>query len=357
MSIRDRYIIKELLKVFVLFISSFYFLYMIFDYSMHIGYFVKNGDATWTNIATYYGLQFIKRLGLLLPLSLLIATLRVLFSLNTYNELMALRVSGIRLNSIVRPIFYFSLLLTALSLLNFEFLYPKALRDITEFEKSYVAPSKDLENNQKIRTVILSDLSKIIYQATDNNPHILFDAFWVCSNDEIWYCRYLDQTQTHPTGKFVEHFERDLNGVFTKTETFETKTFPNMPIESQIAPTMIIPHEERALSTLLSDFWKSKWTASAEAVKIQTNLFFKFIISWLSPLVVLAIVPLATRFSRNHHIFLTYTLVLFGFIAFFIILGAGVIVGENSLMNPFLATFSLPLLLYMIFGWQYYRVA
>jgi len=356
LTIRDRYITKEILKVFFSFITCFYLLYMIFDYSMHIGYFVKNADISWNLIAKYYGLQFVKRLDLLLPLSMTIATLKVLFSLNTYNELMAFRVSGVRLNSIVRPIFYFSLCLTAISLLNFEFLYPKALKDISDFEKTYVSKSKSTKNNGKIRTVILSDLSKIIYQPTDN-PHVLFDAFWVRSNDDIWYSRHLDQSTEHPTGKFVEHFSRDLNGVMTKLGSYRHKIFSDMPLESQIAPTMITPHEERSLSSLALDLWDKRWTYSQGVAKLQTHLFFKFIVSWLSPLVVLAIVPLASRFSRNHRVFLTFTLTIFGFIAFFIILGAGVILGENSLANPFIATFSLPLLLYAIFGWQYYKVA
>ena len=90
-----RYILCEILKVFFLFLGCFFFLYSLIDYSLHMQDFIIDKRIQISHITTYYLFQFIKRADLLIPLALLISTLKVLFSLNSRGELIALQSSGV----------------------------------------------------------------------------------------------------------------------------------------------------------------------------------------------------------------------------------------------------------------------
>src|SRR5579862_8822250 len=91
----ERYLFREILKVFFLFLGCFFFLYSILDYSLHMQDFLVDKKIHFSHLLIYYSYQFIKRADMLIPLALLIATLKVLFTINARGELVALQASGI----------------------------------------------------------------------------------------------------------------------------------------------------------------------------------------------------------------------------------------------------------------------
>ncbi|MCK4935100.1 MAG: LptF/LptG family permease, partial [Simkaniaceae bacterium] len=74
----QRYLFLSLLKVFFLILLGFFLLYTLMDYSLHMQEFTNASSASFNKIIVYYGLQFIKRLELLLPLTLLISSIHIL---------------------------------------------------------------------------------------------------------------------------------------------------------------------------------------------------------------------------------------------------------------------------------------
>ena len=107
-SIWQRYLFREILKVFFLFLGCFFFLYSIMDYSLHMQDFFVDKQIHLDHLFIYYFYQFIKRADLLIPLAFLIATLKVLFSFNARGELVALQASGLSSRKILRPFFLFA---------------------------------------------------------------------------------------------------------------------------------------------------------------------------------------------------------------------------------------------------------
>lgn len=67
--------------------------------------FMQDTRVTFSHIFLYYLFEFIKRADLLIPLAVLITTIKVLFALNIKGELVALRASGLSLKVILRPFF------------------------------------------------------------------------------------------------------------------------------------------------------------------------------------------------------------------------------------------------------------
>lgn len=94
------HLIKEMIKVFVLFVFAFYFLYILIDYSIHMKTFAK---APFHVMISYYLCHFVKRADLILPFALLLSTTKVLTTLNINNELVAMLASGSSLRSLMRP--------------------------------------------------------------------------------------------------------------------------------------------------------------------------------------------------------------------------------------------------------------
>ena len=91
----ERYIFRETLKVFFLFLGCFYFLYAMIDYSTHMQDFIVDKRIQVSHIIGYYSFMFIKRADLIVPLAALIACIKQLLSMTHNGELVALQSSAI----------------------------------------------------------------------------------------------------------------------------------------------------------------------------------------------------------------------------------------------------------------------
>ena len=76
-TIWERYFLKELFKVFFLFLFCFYGIYVLVDYATHSHSF-HNYHFSFLNIAIYYAYEFIMRMDVLIPFAILLATIKTL---------------------------------------------------------------------------------------------------------------------------------------------------------------------------------------------------------------------------------------------------------------------------------------
>ena len=97
---------------------------------------------------------------------------------------------------------------------------------------------------------------------------------------------------------------------------------------------------------------KNKTTAY-EYPQVLTQLLFKVAIPLLSLLVVAAGAPFCLRHSRNLPVFVTYAIALFGFIAFFLMMDAAIIMGANQVVSPFIAILGPIAICWVSFGFNY----
>jgi len=58
MKLYQRYLTKEVLKFFFLFLFTSYLLFSIFDYSMHLQAIVKSKNLLVSDLLIYYGMLF-----------------------------------------------------------------------------------------------------------------------------------------------------------------------------------------------------------------------------------------------------------------------------------------------------------
>ena len=351
MKIWQRYIAIEVLKVFFLLLGSLYFLYSLIDYTLHIGQIVQKAHIPCLSLLKYYGILFSKRCGFLLPLAMLIATLKVLCSFNKSNELFAFQVAGIPLYRLTRPIFFLGLFCVALNYFNLQFLTPHTNFFINQFEKKHFKSSrKTAKNKRTIQTKHLEDGTHLVYQYYDENEKLLFDVFYILSANEIWHMKTLSNDSDQPTGYFVDCFKRNHLEELEKINSFPQLIFKPIDFKSLSLENMSNHLEYRSITDLLKCTLNPPVTNKDNPSAVQTHLYYKLLSPWLPIYVILGACPFCVSFNRSSPVFLIFALSIFGFIAFFTLLESSIILGESQVLHPFWAVFSLPILTFIFFG-------
>lgn len=332
----QRYLFKETVKVFFLFLFGFFALYSLIDYSLHMEDFVLNQKLQFGHLIIYYFSQFIKRQELLIPLALLVATLKVLFSLNKKGELIALRASGIPKHAILRPLFLLALLSFTFSLLSNQFLLPYSLNSLTKFRKEHFHKSPHRVRKEAINVLSLHDRSKLIYREKEAATELYKDVFWIRSPNDLWHMQSLSSPFQSPTGHWVDHLVRNQDGVFEKVESFENYIF-RFRFEIDATGKGEIPLEHKSISELISLCFFKKTLTAYEYPQALTYLLFKLGTPFIALIVLFAAAPFCLTHKRSHPQFATYAFALFGFITFFALLDAAVILAENLTLSPYTA--------------------
>jgi len=351
----QRYFLREILKVFFLFLICFFLLYALIDYSMHMQEILKNKRIVLSDLLYYYGMLFCKRCDLLLPLSLLISSVKVLTSLNRRNELLALQTAGIPLHTLTRPFFFIGMLCVGISYMNFEIMAPKSLSYIDRFEKKFLK-KKNKVSQTSVHALPLEDGSRLLYQSYDSHKKEFFDIFWILSPDEIYHMKTLSLENSHPHGTFVDLIKRNQKGSLEKVLSYDQYLFETLELNFNLKKLFGKPMENRSISELLQITLNKTPLFYENKSAVHTHLYFKMVMPWLPVLVLIGIIPSCIRSMRTLPTFLIFSLTIFGYITFFTIMDACVILGETHVLSPFWAIFSLPIAFSALFGFRFLRL-
>lgn len=333
----ERYLFREVVKVFFSSLGCFFLVYGLIDYSLHMQDFVSNEKIQFSQLLSYYSFQFIKRATFLIPISLLITTLKVLFSMNLKGELVSLKMAGLRVRTLLRPFFFLAFLCALFNWASAEWFLPSSLNYLDKFREDHFKHSYRGHRKEPIHFILLKDKSKILYQTEDKSKGIFIDAFWIRSIDEVWRIQTLSSDPSLPIGNFVDHLERNTEGNFEKVASFETFHFPQMERELDPIGKGLVPLENRGLSALFALARNQDSLSDCESAQVKVHLLSKFAIPLLSFLVVIAASPFCVQHSRNLPIFWTYAVSLFGLIALLALMDAVAILGENLVLSPYTA--------------------
>jgi len=351
-TIWERYFFKELLKAFFLFLGCFFFMYALFDYSAHMQYFIVNKRVEPALLAIYYSNYFIKYSYLLIPLALMIATIKVLSTLNLRGELVALQASGLRLRLLLRPFFFLAALCTLFNYLSTELLFPNSLSYLEQFRKTHFHRKLD-KKKKGVHVLYLKDQSKLVYQNFDSGKNAFFDVYWIRSLNDMWRIKHLSSDPKNPTGQFVDHLERNKEGGLEKTASYDSYRFDELKWNRSMTEKGLIPIENRKISELFKICFSKKTHSSYARSQALSNFLFKCAMPFIPFLVVIAAAPYCVRYSRNIRLFFTYAIALFGFVAIYALLDAAVILGENLVASPWIVVLGPLALCSLFFSWKF----
>jgi lipopolysaccharide export system permease protein len=354
----ESYFIKQFLLVFLLLLLGFYGLYVLLDYSTHASS-IHHNDANfkWIDIVSFYLYEFSNRLEVLLPIALLIATIKTLTSLNVHNELVALMASGIALKRLLRPFLFLGLLFTLLMYINNQVFLPKAKTKLSHIENVKKKDKREkMAERPQVQHVILKDDSTLLFQTYEATEERFFDAYWIRNIDDMYRIKFLYPSALIPWGQYVDHIKRNASGQLEVVASENSIVFPEMLFnKKRLIETTTLP-EQLSYTKLWDKISNLSSCYSEKGCQILTTLYYKIAMPWLCLLAILAPAPFCVRFTRTLPIFMIYSIGTFAIIAFYITMEAALIVGGRQLVDPFYAV-GVPFLAALgVVGWRYYRI-
>ena len=332
MKIWKRYLLFRLYSTVLFILCCLFGVYLVIDLSIHSVRFFADGKANAIAVILYYINCFSMHLDLFFALSFLLSTLKVLFDLTHHSELIALQMAGLSNRRLTGPLFILAATLSLLSFANAQWLSPYASDSIDSFRQEY-AKRKKQAAREHVHAVTFDDGSEIVYQRFDPRRKILFDAYWIRNPNELWHIKILELNQTPLLGRFVDQLTRNESGQITINHSYESRPFPDLPLEASKALQKFIPFENRPLLTL---FFQS-FSKSADREMIRANLHYKLSLPLLPILIAVALPPILLRFSREKATFLIAACSLFSLIALLTILDGMLILAENRVIAPSIA--------------------
>ena len=354
----QRYLFRELVRVFALFLFCFYFLYVLIDYSVHAKDF-QNSALSFVHIAAYYGCQFTKRADILFPVALLIATIKVLTTSNLRGEIVALATGGISLKKIMGPLLMAAAFCSFFLYLNFQFLQPFSLNQISLFEEKFFKTQTYGKEAKPVHALILEDNSLLIYQSYDQNKESFMDTYWLIDSDHLFKIQSLFPFEKIPYGIHVDYLVRSSEGELLKSASYATCPFPQMRFDPKTLFSAAHPPRMQSITQLAHTMgWKQMGLGKMNdrAAESATFFYFKLISPLICFLAVMGPAPFCLRFSRNLPVYFIYALSLFGMIAFYTLVNSSIVLGESQVFAPILAILLPQTLFFLVLGLRYAKL-
>lgn len=335
----ERYFLSEITKSCCFFLATFYGLYVMIDYASHTASLHHHHvHFQWSEIALYYACEFVKRLEILLPFALLIATIQTASNLNVHNELVALLSSGISMFTLMRPFLLIGLVGVGLVYVSTNFVLPSALRELKHIDASRSSKKQQHYQQASAQHLVLEDNSTLIYKKYDPAQHLFVDVYWIRNIDEIYRMQSLspnsDTADNAPTGHFVDHLVRNAAGNLTAIASSSSQSFPEMLFNKEQLFDTMTPAEDLAIAELWSKLPNLKEIRSEKEAQTLSVFYHKLIMPWLCLFAVMGPIPFCLRVTRNLPMFFIYAGGIFGIVAFDLIMSAAVLLGKRQSIAP-----------------------
>lgn len=354
-TIWSRYIILETAKTAALFLCCFYMLYVMIDYAHHTASFHQYQNRfSWQLFLLYYGSEFAIRGELLLPVAVLLGSLRTLCKIKQEHELMAMLASGVKLKTLLRPFLWVGLIATALLYINAEYILPNASKQL-QYIEDLNSLNKQGDTSQPIQKLFLPDGSQLIFRKYDSARNLFLDLFWIRSADEIIKMSSLNPS-IHPVrGEDVVFLQRDASHKLIISKQQPHAELPELLLnETQLSETISQP-EVMSLGELWLRIPKQFKIDSEKEAKLVATFCRKIVFPWICFLIILAIVPSFVHFSRQFAPFTIYAVAIFSLIVLTICIDTAQILAKRQLVNPLIALFAPICLCYLIAYFRYRR--
>jgi len=351
----ERYFLKEILKIFFLFIFCFYGLYILIDFSSRSATHYA-GKFSMIEMIKLYGFIFVQRMDILISFALIVAGVKTFCSLNIRNEVVALMSSGVKLKRLMRPFIWVALSLVALMYVNEQFFQPTAFRHINLLKDKHMDDNTHLDLERNIQSLEVEDGGELIYHGYDSARKSFFDVYWLKGIDEIYRIKYLYPHEGNPRGKFVDHFVRSPDGEMLLAESEETHDFLHMRFHPDRLRQSIVDPRQESLTTLLRHLPSGQTDLDDTEARTLTAFYHKMLMPWLCLLAIIGPAPFCFRFTRQLPVFLIYLVSMITLVTFYLIMNSAMILGENQVFPPLIAI-GAPFAAYSaFFGWKYWKM-
>jgi lipopolysaccharide export system permease protein len=336
MNIWQRYFYKQFIYTILFILFCIYGLYILVDIMAHLKA-VTDSKSSFVAWIEYYLATFSKRLDILLPFSLLIASIRTLLTFQLRGELVAMLASGISKQELLKPFLIVAASCSLLLYANYEWVFPAAVSKIAIIQETRFGKDDLEERIEAPKEVMLNDGTKLIYGVYKRKTKEFENVFWICSADNIYHMKTLSVLpDSPPKGLYVDHIERSKEGLLEVIASHETEEFPSMHFDKAALKYSVIPPSEQSLFELLYQSWLYLGSSSSKAAEIKSYFFFRLSIPLLCILTFVATAPFCMRFSRHMPILMIYLVAVAALFCTSLLFQAALSLGKNQLIPSYL---------------------
>ncbi len=332
----ERYFYKEILKTFAFLLFGFFAIYIVVDLMTHLKDLREHKTALSVWI-TYYLCTLSRRLDVLIPFTVLIGSIRIFLALQQKNELVALLVSGIPMQKLLRPFALSAALMSLLLLANFQFFLPLAQPKALEIQENSFGKKLSPEDTAPIREIFLTDGSRLYFTKFDEQKQEFSDLFWVVSLDKVYHMKQLNCQNPIPTGYGVDKIVRNATGKMVPAGYHDTLLLKDMQIDQNALHLSTQLPKDQSISTLISETLLYGHSTSDRAVDIRSLLIYKLTFPLICLFALFMPAPYCLSFRRDMPHFMIYLLSLGLLFCFFLLLQVAYTLAKSQVLSPSIA--------------------
>lgn len=345
MRVLDRYLIRELVIPILLCSVTLVFLVLIADLFDNLDDLLKN-QTSLPYVFRYYLMLTPYAFTQTLPWATLLGTLFVLVNFNFHNEIIAMKVAGLEITTIVRPILFLGLLIGILNFLVSDHLVPQTFRIAREMKEFHIRKKHGKEKGKTY--------SNVTYYGEGSQLHYYryFDYGTKQVEDVIllWLDPQTRRSQRKMVAKKgtwrkeggwlfenVTEYEMDPEGhVLGEPRNFAAKTYEDIrvtPEDLRYASSDSIYLSRKELKHYIEKLQENGIKPTSESVEHQ----YRLASAWHSLVMMLIAIPLLSP-TRSKRIIAFNVLICLGIVFVFHVTGAvSLALGKTGRLPPFLA--------------------
>jgi lipopolysaccharide export system permease protein len=354
--IHDRYILFGFLRNVAIGLIAFTVIYVTVDVTEETDNFIDH-NARLGDVALYYLYRIPWILVLILPVSVLLATIFSLGKLARENELTAFIASGTSLTRVARPILAASLVISFLTIVFGETVVPRANRRsdqimLVEIEKKKTSTSYRFKNNLHYQ----GEGNRVYYADKYDVRLSVLMGVVVQEYEEAKLKRRIDAKKAFWDGArwvFMNGAVREFPEVGEKITTFDRLPMPELPERPEDLAKEEMAPEEMNYSELRNYIEKVK-RGGGPVDKYLVDLYVKFSFPFTS--LIFAVIGAALSSARRKPSMATgFGLTLFISFTYYGILRIGQALGHSGVIQPMFGAWMGNIIFLAIGGMLLYR--
>ncbi|NQV41993.1 MAG: YjgP/YjgQ family permease [Candidatus Marinimicrobia bacterium] len=357
-SLIDRYLIRAFFSTMWTVLIGLVGIFTIADFVEKIDNFVDAGAGA-NLMLVYYGYSLPNFIDMALPMSMLLATVFSLGTLNKNYEIAAMRASGISMLRIARPLLLLGLIFTI-----FQFIFQNLVvmpfnHQQKEITRNILKPKK---SPRKMKEVVRQDVNGNImviksYDVPDNScTDVSILAYQDSGITERWDYAKLQWVDSLQAWDKSEGLNRrfDAAGKLLFSEMSLSDELPITLTPADIVKEQIRPNEMNVFQ--LEQFIQKKKILGLNPHRWVVDLHFKLAFVMTGFIVIFLGISFALQGTRENLAVGVGKSVIALFIYYILLIG-GQKIGYNSSMHPAFAVWFGNVVLFIIGGWQFYQTA
>ncbi len=339
MHILDRYIIKKFLAILFYNILAFIVLFVVIDLIENLDKFLSY-DATFAQVTWYYIYYIPFIIILTLPVSMLLSSLFSLGTMAQYNEITAIKTSGVSLYRIIAPVLVLAFLISIVSGLAGESVVPLANRarlDIYRYDiKKETRRLKTARQQLAIQDGKNRQMFIQFYETSKQRAHLV-NILWE-KNGKITQrldARYMQWNNKKHDWTLIGVTKRVLTDSSEKITRYDSLQYTSSQITPDDLVDLEIQPEEMTYGEL--DRFVDKMTnLGADARRWLVDLYMKISYPFANFIIVLFGAPLASK-KRRSGTAIGFALALLISFIYFLFLRTGQVLGHKGDFTPWIA--------------------